>query len=532
MCLNGWSFLTLLFLQVRGCIRVLQTQSRVIELINLPSFADETSSECLPTADAMFGRAAPLGAAHTTLALLPHTRAHSRAHAALGSIGGALGARRRAGIVAFPPSSTAAWWGRSTRAERMAALYALRQHLRAPDLGGVSVRHFLPPQPTTGSVRTSRGVSVTSTRPVSRDEPMQLTDDAQFGGGGDRCTVDGGTLAAVDESTAMHVPPGSVGDDADRVLRATSPLTSPSLLEPDHATGSAPSAGAADDDSLCLLTEFHELRVRTVRFAYEPGGPLALDIQPPPHVVDALGAAGAATNPLWAEHTPLSSDLHLVPGKVYGLCGQNRSGKSTLVQLLCRLFHPSDADAARTQIAFNGRVPLHRVARASLRQIISYVAQRPFIFPGTIAENIRMARPEASDWEVECAAEAAGCFIFEAPRPLVAATTTTSDSENGAATAAASELDFDMVKPAPVTAAAASSAAAPSTSAAASATAVAPSASKTTPPLKPWEMQKRWWLQVWPVTVIAPHIHTWCATFSASRYCSEVEIFSLQALLF
>ena len=178
---------------------------------------------------------------------------------------------------------------------------------------------------------------------------------------------------------------------------------------------------------------------------------------------------------------------------------QNRSGKSTLVQLLCRLFHP---DPATTRISFNGRVPLHRVARQSLRDMISYVAQRPFIFPGTIADNIRMARPDASDWEVECAAEAAGCFIFDAPSPIDAddlpfQNECTAQNDNGdhkvaglvAGDSLSTGSDMAQIAAQPALSMKGAKAA----------------------PLKPWEVEKRWYMKYWPMNVISAQIPTWLA---------------------
>ncbi len=196
-----------------------------------------------------------------------------------------------------------------------------------------------------------------------------------------------------------------------------------------------------------------------------------------------------------------SSCFKIVSYLIPDLFTQNRSGKSTLVQLLCRLFHP---DPATTQIAFNGRVPLHRVARQSLRDMISYVAQRPFIFPGTIADNIRMARPDATDWEVECAAEAAGCFIFDVPSPVdadelpnsndfAAQNDGTSGDQNATASAAAgaSSLSSDI----------APFAAQP---------ALSMKGAKAAP-LKPWEVEKRWYMNYWPMNVLSARFPTWLA---------------------
>jgi len=96
-------------------------------------------------------------------------------------------------------------------------------------------------------------------------------------------------------------------------------------------------------------------------------------------------------------------------GRSYLVVGRNRSGKSTLMKVLCRILDPS-----RMDITLNGR-PFHTVERTHLRQMLSYVAQRPFIFEGTIAENIALGRTSAASEQVGKAAELAGVFISELP---------------------------------------------------------------------------------------------------------------------
>jgi ABC-type multidrug transport system fused ATPase/permease subunit len=102
-------------------------------------------------------------------------------------------------------------------------------------------------------------------------------------------------------------------------------------------------------------------------------------------------------------------------GKSYALIGENRSGKSTLMQILCKLYHPSSTDC---DIQLNGVSDFTALPRMLLRDRVSYVAQRPFIFPGTIEENIRIGNTQATAREVEQAAEWAGIFSMERPKSL------------------------------------------------------------------------------------------------------------------
>lgn len=77
------------------------------------------------------------------------------------------------------------------------------------------------------------------------------------------------------------------------------------------------------------------------------------------------------------------------------------------MHLICKLYTPQGGS-----ISFNG-IPYAEIDRCSLRDIISYVSQKPFIFPGTIRENIMIGNPRASEQELLEAATAAGIFTFE-----------------------------------------------------------------------------------------------------------------------
>eukprot|EP00467_Chlorarachnion_reptans_P007762 CAMPEP_0114493946 /NCGR_PEP_ID=MMETSP0109-20121206/4382_1 /TAXON_ID=29199 /ORGANISM="Chlorarachnion reptans, Strain CCCM449" /LENGTH=797 /DNA_ID=CAMNT_0001670935 /DNA_START=30 /DNA_END=2423 /DNA_ORIENTATION=- len=95
-------------------------------------------------------------------------------------------------------------------------------------------------------------------------------------------------------------------------------------------------------------------------------------------------------------------------GKTYLVVGRNRSGKSTLMKVLCKILRPQKMD-----VEFNGG-SFSSVDRVSLRRILSYVPQRPFIFEGTIAENINLGRYKSEQEMIESAAEQAGVFLSEA----------------------------------------------------------------------------------------------------------------------
>jgi len=98
--------------------------------------------------------------------------------------------------------------------------------------------------------------------------------------------------------------------------------------------------------------------------------------------------------------------LAVSPGEAIALVGPSGAGKSTVFQLLLRFFAAQEG-----QILFDG-VDTARLDPAELRKHIALVAQDPAIFSGTIADNIRYGRPEASDEDVRRAAEAAAAAEF------------------------------------------------------------------------------------------------------------------------
>jgi ABC-type multidrug transport system fused ATPase/permease subunit len=94
--------------------------------------------------------------------------------------------------------------------------------------------------------------------------------------------------------------------------------------------------------------------------------------------------------------------FHLEPGACFALVGESGHGKSTLARLIGRFYDP-DEGAVRADGHDLRDVELH-----SYRHQLGVVLQDPFLFSGTIASNIRFAKPDATDEEVEAAAAAVG----------------------------------------------------------------------------------------------------------------------------
>jgi len=104
--------------------------------------------------------------------------------------------------------------------------------------------------------------------------------------------------------------------------------------------------------------------------------------------------------------------LDIQPGEMIGLVGHSGSGKSTLVNLICRFY-----DVSQGAIRIDG-TDIRRVGVADFRRHIGLVLQEPFLFFGTIAENIAYGKPDATRSEIVAAARAAHAheFILRLPQ--------------------------------------------------------------------------------------------------------------------
>ncbi len=99
-------------------------------------------------------------------------------------------------------------------------------------------------------------------------------------------------------------------------------------------------------------------------------------------------------------------DLVIQPGEMIGLVGHSGSGKSTLVNLICRFY-----DVSEGQVLIDG-VDVRSVPVAEFRRHIGLVLQEPFLFFGTIADNIAYGKPDATRAEIIAAARAAHAHEF------------------------------------------------------------------------------------------------------------------------
>ena len=105
---------------------------------------------------------------------------------------------------------------------------------------------------------------------------------------------------------------------------------------------------------------------------------------------------------------PTISDVSFTaePGEMLGLVGPTGAGKSTILKLLMRFY---DADEGKI------RVDGHHIRDISLetfRQSIGYVGQDPYLFHGTIRENIAYSRPDAEDSAIKQVARKSGAHKF------------------------------------------------------------------------------------------------------------------------
>lgn len=99
-------------------------------------------------------------------------------------------------------------------------------------------------------------------------------------------------------------------------------------------------------------------------------------------------------------------DLHVKKGETVALVGPTGGGKSTIVNLICRFYEPTDGT-----ISIGGR-DYTELSLHAIQSRIGMVLQTPHLFSGTIRDNIRYGRLDATDEDVEQAAKVAGAHDF------------------------------------------------------------------------------------------------------------------------
>ncbi len=107
-------------------------------------------------------------------------------------------------------------------------------------------------------------------------------------------------------------------------------------------------------------------------------------------------------------HQPVLRDinLHVKSGEMIGLVGHSGAGKSTMINLVCRFYAPDSGG-----IYIDGE-DITKIRLEDLRRQTGVVLQEPFLFSGTIAENISYAKPDATMEDIIAAAKAANAHEF------------------------------------------------------------------------------------------------------------------------
>ncbi len=164
--------------------------------------------------------------------------------------------------------------------------------------------------------------------------------------------------------------------------------------------------------SLSRVGEYLEMEPGVAR----PEAPVPLDRATPGRVVfENVGfvypsgavAAGTAEGREGDREAALRAvDLRVEPGEAVAIVGRTGAGKTTLALLLARLY-----DTTEGRILIDD-VDLRRIESEDLRKIVSLMTQEVYLFPGTVAENIRYGRLGATDEEVREAARLAQANAF------------------------------------------------------------------------------------------------------------------------
>jgi len=202
--------------------------------------------------------------------------------------------------------------------------------------------------------------------------------------------VGGGLAAAISGAYAVQEGEMTLG-----ALAACLILSWRAML-PMHATISALGRFAPVETGVARLNELMAIK------ATRPAGPPAHALTP---IKGRVAFAGIKLR-YDPELPPALDDISfdMKKGRIVAVLGGNGAGKSTLIKLLAGMYQPDQGSILIDERNVLG-IPVHE-----LRQAIAYVPQTPQFFYGTIAQNLRLAHPTASDDDLRWAARQAGAL--------------------------------------------------------------------------------------------------------------------------
>lgn len=182
---------------------------------------------------------------------------------------------------------------------------------------------------------------------------------------------------------------------------------------------------SVDDHGTVTELDNGPIRFEEVTFSYPEGegaGPSprpSLRVRgeaeeaPSPRLTEAGGGEASLQSSERSRRIALDRvSFDLAPGRTLGIVGPTGAGKSTVIRLLLRHYAPQSGTTRW------GAHPLHAYRLDTLRAAIAWVPQEPFLFSATIAENIALAKPDATRGEIEHAAQLAALHedILRFPR--------------------------------------------------------------------------------------------------------------------
>jgi ATP-binding cassette subfamily B protein len=167
-----------------------------------------------------------------------------------------------------------------------------------------------------------------------------------------------------------------------------------------------------------LYNQYQQARAGIIKlqelFAIEPSVLERTDAVELPPLEGDIRLEGVTFGYLPHKPVLIDTDLHFRPGETIAFVGPTGAGKSTIAKLLARFYDPQQG-----RILIDGH-DVRDVTLASLRRQLGIVPQEGFLFAGTIRDNIRFGRPDATDEEILSACRAIGVeqFIDRLPQGL------------------------------------------------------------------------------------------------------------------